>query len=141
MNPPRPLERIAHRGAKRECTENTLPAFARAVERGADGVELDVHATADGVVVVHHDPDLAIAGGHRQAIADLTWQELRQAAIAVPRLSDVLDAVSERATLYVELKGWGVEGPVADLIRTPRRCAVHSFDHSAVARKIGRAHV
>ena len=51
-------ERIAHRGANREARENTLPAFLKALERGADGIELDVHATADGVVVVHQDPVL-----------------------------------------------------------------------------------
>src|SRR5439155_7107203 len=52
------VQRIAHRGAKREFPENTLPAFQRAFERGADAIELDVHATRDGVVVVHHDAEL-----------------------------------------------------------------------------------
>jgi glycerophosphoryl diester phosphodiesterase len=51
-----PIERIAHRGAKRELPENTIPAFALAFERGADAIELDVHATADGIVIVNHDP-------------------------------------------------------------------------------------
>jgi glycerophosphoryl diester phosphodiesterase len=50
------FERIGHRGASKEFRENTLPAFQRAIELGADGVELDVHVTADGVAVVHHDP-------------------------------------------------------------------------------------
>ena len=44
---------IAHRGASAELPENTLPAFERAIELGADYVELDVHATRDGVVVVN----------------------------------------------------------------------------------------
>ena len=48
---------LAHRGANRLAPENTLPAFARAVELGADGVELDVHRTADGALVVRHDAD------------------------------------------------------------------------------------
>ncbi|MGH7617348.1 MAG: glycerophosphodiester phosphodiesterase, partial [Gemmatimonadaceae bacterium] len=48
------MERIGHRGAKRELPENTIAAFKRAFDRGADAVELDVHATNDGVVVVHH---------------------------------------------------------------------------------------
>ena len=62
------MERIGHRGAKRELRENTLAAFRRAFERGADAVELDVHATRDGVVVIHHDAELGpefgpLAGG------------------------------------------------------------------------------
>src|SRR5664279_1154546 len=60
---------IAHRGISRERPENTLPAFLRALELGADGIELDVHCTKNGVVVVHHDdipkakpPNRALAG-------------------------------------------------------------------------------
>jgi glycerophosphoryl diester phosphodiesterase len=76
-----PPELIAHRGASRECRENTLPAFARALELGADGIELDVHASSDGVIVVHHDfvpraepPTPKLAG---RPIAELTARELR----------------------------------------------------------------
>lgn len=134
MNLPHPVERIAHRGAKRELPENTLDAFQRAVERGATAIELDVHATADGVVVVHHDHDLALPGGGRRAVAELTWAELSQVAASVPRLSEVLEAVPEQVAFYVELKGSRVERPVAKLIRGSTRCAVHSFDHAAVAR-------
>jgi glycerophosphoryl diester phosphodiesterase len=47
---------IAHRGASAELPENTLPAFERAIELGANWVELDVHAAADGTLVVTHDP-------------------------------------------------------------------------------------
>ena len=46
---------IAHRGASAELPENTLPAFERAIEIGADYVELDVHADAEGRLVVTHD--------------------------------------------------------------------------------------
>src|SRR5438477_207510 len=47
----------AHRGASRELPENTMPAFQRALELGADALETDLHATADGVLVTSHDPD------------------------------------------------------------------------------------
>ncbi|MGH9019953.1 MAG: glycerophosphodiester phosphodiesterase, partial [Acidimicrobiales bacterium] len=50
---------LAHRGLHRAERENTLAAFAAARAAGADGVELDVHASADGVAVVHHDSSLA----------------------------------------------------------------------------------
>src|SRR5205085_81744 len=47
----------AHRGASLEFPENTLPAFRRALDLGADALETDVHVTADGVLVLSHDPD------------------------------------------------------------------------------------
>ena len=66
---------IAHRGASAELPENTLPAFERAIELGADFVELDVHADGDGRLVVTHDPPRArrrvpdARGGARPAAA------------------------------------------------------------------------
>lgn len=135
--------RIGHRGAPREYPENTLPSFARAIELGADGIELDVHATSDGIVVVHHDPvPRATVADHRltgRAIADLTHDQLRAFSLApdvgIPTLAEVLSLVGDAAVVYVELKGAGIERPVIDVIReSTARCAVHSFDHAAVAR-------
>lgn len=134
MNRVLPLEHIAHRGAKTERVENTVPAFERAVELRADAIELDVHVTSDGVVVVHHDPELMLRNIGRRAITELSWSELSAAGTHVPRLADVLAAVPERVAMYVELKGVGVETAVAELVRHSRRCAVHSFDHGAIAR-------
>lgn len=126
---------IGHRGAPRERPENTLAGFARALELGVDAIELDVHATRDGVLVVHHDPELpgvAEAGG---AIGRLDWPAIvGRGDGAPPRLSEVLDLAAGRATVYVELKGATLERLVADLLRSHRaRCAVHAFDHRAVA--------
>ena len=53
---------IAHRGASGYEYENSRAAFRRAVMLDADGVELDIHATKDGAIVVHHDPDLPGVG-------------------------------------------------------------------------------
>ena len=133
MRAVRDVERIAHRGAKREFPENTLPAFRRAFELGADAVELDVHATKDGVVVVHHDPTV---GRNGVAVRDLTWLELEQrTGGAVPRLDDVLDAVPASATAYVEIKALGIEQQVSETLASmPVRCAVHSFDHATIVR-------
>jgi glycerophosphoryl diester phosphodiesterase len=133
------VERIGHRGAKRELPENTLPAFRRAFERGADAIELDVHATADGVVVVHHDPSAHSADGALVAIAASPWSTVRTVEFVggagIPRLADVLAAVPAEATVYVEIKGSGIETLVAATIRESRaRCAVHSFDHDAIVR-------
>src|SRR5215813_11571178 len=93
------VERIGHRGAKTELPENTIGAFKRAFDRGADAIELDVHATTDGVVVVHHDPTLGRGFGKLagRAIADLDWRTLaiasETASLRIPTLSDVFGIV------------------------------------------------
>lgn len=132
------MERIAHRGAKRELPENTLAAFARAYERGADAVELDVHCTADGVVVVHHDPNVGRRWAGR-ALAEMTWNEVSAVELdgggRIPQLSTVLASTPGHATVYVEIKGANIERAVVDVIRASgARCAVHSFDHDAIVR-------
>jgi glycerophosphoryl diester phosphodiesterase len=66
----------AHRGASRECPENTLPAFERALELGADVIELDVHPTRDGVFVVSHDATAARVAGVNRALAESSWAEV-----------------------------------------------------------------
>lgn len=77
---------LAHRGANRQAPENTIAAMARAVELGADGVELDVHRTADGHLVVRHDA--ATPAGE---LTDLTRGEIAAALPDVPALEDVLE--------------------------------------------------
>ena len=138
---PRRVERIGHRGAPREFPENSLPAFRRAFERGADAVELDVHATSDGEVIVHHDPVIARAANSYGGvpIADLAMVQLRAVRLAegigIPTLSEVLRVVPEGARVYVEIKGESIEEPVARVIRASAvECAVHSFDHATIAR-------
>jgi glycerophosphoryl diester phosphodiesterase len=133
---------VAHRGASRVRVENTLAAFAIALDQGADAIELDVHATADGVVVVHHDPiplAMDVEGRpERRAIASLRYVELSTMRVRgepIPTLRDTLALVAGRAFVYVEIKGTGIEQQVADAIRASRAgCAVHSFDHSAITR-------
>jgi glycerophosphoryl diester phosphodiesterase len=133
------LERISHRGAKRELPENSVAAFLRAVERGAQAVELDVHATRDGIVVVHHDatvavPDRTLPGDIASlSYGELGWVELAP-GIAIPSLAEVLDALPSEVTVYVEIKGLGIETNVVSAIGADTRCAVHSFDHPTIAR-------
>jgi glycerophosphoryl diester phosphodiesterase len=76
---------MAHRGASRAERENSIAAFHRAREMGADAVELDVRRTSDGALVVHHNPHLADG----RLIADLAAAELPD---EVPTLSAALDA-------------------------------------------------
>lgn len=132
--PGRVPEIIAHRGAPREHPENSLPGFARALELGADGIELDVHVSADGVPVVHHDAALRTGLHAGRAIAELTTAELRASrlgpGIEVPTLSEVRDLVTGRATLYVEVKApAAARAVIAVLSGLGRAAPVHAFDH------------
>jgi glycerophosphoryl diester phosphodiesterase len=133
-------ERISHRGAHDTLPENSVPAFVRALELGADSVELDVHATLDGLVVVHHDPVINAEGmplGAKRPIAQLTSGELREHSLSggvkIPSLQEVLDAVGRGPMVYVEIKGNNIEPLVVRCIReSEANCAVHSFDHRIV---------
>lgn len=132
---------IGHRGAPRDHPENTLAAFLRALELGATGVELDVHVTGDGVVVVHHDFAVAAVGtsGERLRIERSPLDDVlaagTAAGVSIPTLGEVLEMVDGRATVYVELKGAGTDAAVADLLRGRESwTAVHSFDHRAARR-------
>jgi glycerophosphoryl diester phosphodiesterase len=79
------VEVLAHRGASRAAPENTVEAFVAARHLGADGVELDVRRTADGALVVHHDPRLRDGR---------TLIEVEAGALPghVPQLHEALDA-------------------------------------------------
>ncbi len=128
-------EIIAHRGASREYPENTLAAFARALELGADALELDVHRTRDGVLVVHHDPQAQLANGEVVTLAAVRSLDLSAIPLPsgshIPTLDQVFELVGERATVYVEVKARNVESLVAAAIaRHPgATVAVHAFDH------------
>lgn len=106
---------IAHRGASKVAPPNTLAAFVKAVELGADGIEFDVHLSADGVPVVIHDFTVdATTNGHGR-VADLTLAQLKAldagarfapkfAGERIPTLGEVLDALGNRLLLNIELK-------------------------------------
>lgn len=93
-----PSQIIAHRGASHAERENTVAAFRRAATMGADAVELDVRTSADGRLVVHHDPDLA--DGRR--IARLALADLPD---HVPTLDQALDACAGM-WVNVEIKNY-----------------------------------
>lgn len=129
---------IAHRGASGYEYENSRAAFRRAVMLDADGVELDIHSTRDGGIVVHHDPEIPGVG----PIAQLTLAEARQLRIpngeTVPMLAEILELVGDR-DVWVEVKSLA---PAYDQVLlavlekgpAPQRYAIHSFDHRIVRR-------
>jgi hypothetical protein len=87
---------FAHRGGAADGDENTADAFGRAVEMGYLYLETDVHATADGEVVVFHDDTLDRLLGRPGRVRDVRWADLKALRVggvaAVPRLADVLEA-------------------------------------------------
>ena len=107
-----PRPRIAaHRGGALLWAENSLAAFRGALALGVDLLELDVHTTKDGEVVVIHDPTLERTTTGRGAVRDMTWAELGGVTLRgtadekVPRLRDVLALVGPSGVgLLVEIK-------------------------------------
>lgn len=73
---------FAHRGGASDNPENTMPAFQHAVDLGYTYLETDVHATADGVLVAFHDPDLSRTTDRTGTINTIPWTELRHARVA-----------------------------------------------------------
>ena len=111
----RPLV-FAHRGGSALAPENTVDAFANGLSLGADGIELDVHLSRDGVVVVNHDPTVDRTTKGRGAVAAMTAAEL--ARLNVPALVDVLTRFRD-ARVIVELKVNTAElaAAVVDVVR------------------------
>ncbi|MFN3953631.1 MAG: glycerophosphodiester phosphodiesterase [Pararhodobacter sp.] len=135
---------IAHRGGAREAEENTLPAFAHALALGYRDIELDVHATRDGVVVVHHDATLLRMSGDARPVAALDWAELREIRTRggnpIPRLDTVLERFPAMR-ITIEAKSDAVVAPLAEVVRRAGaldRVCVGSFN-AARTRRLRRA--
>jgi len=93
---------IAHRGASYDVRENTLPAFERAIALGADYVELDVQASADGELVVFHDADLGRQTPLTGPLRTRTAAELRE--VGIPTLVEAIELMRGRIGVMAELK-------------------------------------
>lgn len=110
-----PMLIIAHRGASADAPENTLPAFKRAWEQGADGIEGDFRLTSDGQIVCLHDPTTGRIGDRPLTVAESTLAELQQvdmgawkgpewAGLRIPTLAEVLALVPAGKRIYIEIK-------------------------------------
>ena len=101
------IQLVAHRGAhdySLGLQENTDAAFERALHLGCYGIELDVRATADGVLIVNHDPTLKRLWGHNLAIHNLNLSELRTLVPSLPTLAEVVAKYGKQMHLFIEIK-------------------------------------
>ncbi|MCB1389526.1 MAG: hypothetical protein KDK12_10375 [Rhodobacteraceae bacterium] len=139
LDHPRPVA-IAHRGGSLENDENTMPAFAHAVALGYRHLETDVHLTADGAVVIHHDATLERLTGDPRPIAALTLRDLAtvrtHAGAEIPQLADLLEEYPD-AFVNIEAKSDAVVAPLAALLvrmGALDRIGTGSFDITRTAR-------
>lgn len=145
--------KIAHRGYSERYPENTIPAFLKAAECGAEMIEFDVHLTRDGHTVVIHDNDVDRTSDGSGFVKDMTLRELKEldfnflkishlGRIPIPTLEEVIDAVPEHVLLNIELKNCpykydGIEESVIAILKkknASQRVIVSSFDHFALEK-------
>jgi glycerophosphoryl diester phosphodiesterase len=124
---------LAHRGDLAHAPENTLPAFSQAIQKGADGVELDAKLTADGHVIVIHDStvDRTTNGKGKVALFTLdetrkldagSWFQAKFAGTQVPLLEEVFETVGKDKLINIELTNYstpkdGLTQKVCELIK------------------------
>lgn len=139
---------IAHRGASAYTPENTLPAFEQALELGVDMIELDVHMSRDGELVVIHDATLERTTNGRGRIREKDLYQLKAldagswfsplfSGIKIPTLREVLDLAKGKVQLDIEVKRRGIEERVVNLLRDYSffdQVLITSFDHKALLR-------
>ena len=135
----RGLKVIGHRGAAGHAPENTFAAFDRGLEMGCDGVETDVRATSDGVLVLMHDATVDRTTVGTGPVDALTWAQVRAldasakfkdgkhefGAQRVPRLDEFLDRYAGRSRYRLEIKQRGVEDAALRAVRA-RRLMAHA---------------
>jgi len=147
-----PMVVCGHRGASGWAPENTLAAFAKAMEMGCDYSELDVRLSKEGVVVLSHDDSLRRTTSQPGAIRDYTLAELQQFDAGswfgqefrgekIPTLQQVMRLVKGKMKLNIEVKITRAEPEIAqkviDVIRLEgfeRECMITSFDQATIEK-------
>lgn len=138
---------IAHRGSSGTAPENTLAAFKFAIESGADFIELDVHLSKDGELIVMHDESVNRTTNGKGKIKELSLDQIKKldagkwfddsfTGMVVPTLDEVFRLPDEKIKFLIEIKGTpkkypGIEKKVADKIaryRVKNRCILQSFN-------------
>jgi len=129
---------FAHRGYSARFPENSLLAFRKAFEAGADGIELDVRLTKDGKLIVFHDEDMKRIFGVDRKGRDMSFEEiesLRFSGERVPTLEEVLEIVPQDRWVIVEVKEFDAGEAATQLViekGLKGRAIISSFDHDLV---------
>ncbi len=132
------LLRIGHRGAKTYETENTLESFGKAIELGANAVELDVRMSGDSALIVSHDDNLKKVFGKDVSISRTTLEDLKRLTEnRIATLQEALHFIGTQAEkILVELKETGYEKQTLDVIREEKledRVIIVSFHEETLA--------
>jgi glycerophosphoryl diester phosphodiesterase len=106
--------KIAHRGAKAYEPENTLLSFKKAIDLNADGIELDVHLSSDGAIMVIHDETIDRTTSGNGFVNHYTASALKK--YGIPTLIEVFELVNRNCFVNIELKGIGTSSSVIELI-------------------------
>jgi glycerophosphoryl diester phosphodiesterase len=114
--------KIGHRGAKGHQPENTLISFQKAIDLKVDGIELDVHLSSDGEIIVIHDDTIDRTSNGKGFVNKLSLPELRASRIEneheIPTLTEVFDLINQQCLINIEIKGKGMIKPVVELIES-----------------------
>lgn len=135
---------IAHRGyLVNGDPENSIPAFQTAIHYGADGIELDVHLTADQKLICYHDDSL-LRLGENELIKDLPYKKLKSVELAegifIPSLREVLQEFGNKTLVNIEMKSKNGSKELIELIdefkirKNPRNLIISSFHHDILRR-------
>jgi len=130
--------KVGHRGARAYETENTLESFRKAIELGANAIELDVRRSRDGKLIISHDNNLKKVFGKDRQINMATFEELKQlSSDRLPSLEEALTFIDKKVDkILIELKDTGYEKKVLDVIRKQRlkdRVIIVSFHEESLS--------
>ncbi len=136
--------KIAHRGAKGYEPENTIIAFQKAIDLGCDGIELDVHLSSDGEIIVIHDETIDRTTNGKGFVNQMTLLELKTYKIndkfEIPTLKEVFELINYKFLINIELKSYETADKVVEFIenqilsknRNFENIIVSSFDWNAL---------
>ncbi|UQD55886.1 glycerophosphodiester phosphodiesterase family protein [Flavobacterium sp. K5-23] len=112
--------KIGHRGVRGYEPENTLISFKKAIDMHVDAIELDVHLSADGELMVIHDETVDRTTNGKGLVNQLSLPELKRLVVnkkhSIPTLTEVLELVNQKCFVNIELKSYETANKVVDLI-------------------------
>ncbi|MFX1350165.1 MAG: glycerophosphodiester phosphodiesterase [Promethearchaeota archaeon] len=132
---------FAHRGASSIAPENTLSAFKKAIELGADYIEFDVHQSKDGEIVIMHDANTFRTTGHLDLIEDMTLEELKKLDCGnteeIPTMEELIKLTKGKIGLNCEIKVKGITQKIIEILREAdlfESTIISSFIHSELLK-------